>query len=139
VDKQQKLRNTAEGLLAGLIAIGFQGPWRWSHHRWEEAFCQAWGAWEPAKDPQVFRTFSMGGSANGRTSQAREIFSAVKRTSPFAEYNREPLNRAPRGLTPEDYLATCVEGATPQEWMDLARAFLQEMGEPIPDRHVTLS
>ncbi|MEI2826209.1 MAG: hypothetical protein V9F04_07265 [Dermatophilaceae bacterium] len=32
MNKQQKLRNIAEGLLAGLAAVGYQGPWRWAHH-----------------------------------------------------------------------------------------------------------
>lgn len=34
MNKQQKLKNTAEGLLGGLAAIGFRGPWRWAHHEW---------------------------------------------------------------------------------------------------------
>lgn len=133
MNKQQKLRNTAEGLLAGLAAIGFQGPWRWAHHQWEGAFYQAWGAWPPAKNVQAFRTFRVGGSTDGRTSQARDILFTIRRTSPFASYDCEPLNPAPHGLTPEEYLEIWVEGATPQEWMGLARAFLAEMGEALPE------
>ncbi|UCN14785.1 hypothetical protein LFM56_00175 [Cellulomonas iranensis] len=56
----------------------------------------------------------------------------MKSTSPFNGYNRGPLNSAPRGLTPEEYLEIWVEGATPEEWMDLARSFLAEMNEPLP-------
>ena len=36
------------------------------------------------------------------------------------------------GMSPEEYLEVWVEGASPQEWMELARLFLQEMGEPLP-------
>jgi len=133
VNKQQKLNNTAEGLLAGLAAVGFDGPWRWAHHEWEGAFYRVWKIWPPATDTKVFRTFQVGGSADGRTSQARDILFAVKSTSPFDGYNRGPLNPAPRGLTPEEYLEIWVEGATPREWMALARAFLTEMDEPVPE------
>jgi hypothetical protein len=133
VNKQQKLKNTAEGLLAGLVAVGFKGPWRWAHHEWEGAFYRAWRMWPPARNTQIFRTFQVGGSADGRTSQARDILFAVKSTSPFYGYDRGPLNPAPRGLTPEDYLQISVDGATPQEWTDLARAFLAEMNEPLPE------
>lgn len=132
MNKQQKLKNTAEGLLAGLAAVGFEGPWRWAHHQWEGAFYHAWRNWPAARDIKVFRTFRVGGSADGRMSQARDILFAVKSTSPFDGYDRGPLNPAPRGLTPEEYLEIWVEGATPQEWMDLARSFLAEMNEPLP-------
>lgn len=133
MNKQQKLKNTAEGLLAGLAAVGFKGPWHWAHHEWEGAFYRAWRTWPPARDAQIFRTFQVGGSADGRTSQARDILFAVKSTSPFDGYDRGPLNPAPKGLTPEEYLEISVEGATPQEWMDLARSFLTEMNEPLSE------
>ncbi len=61
---------------------------------------------------------------------------AVKSTSPFDGYARGPLNPAPRGMAPEEYLEIWVEGATPREWMDLARSFLVEMNEPLPVRSV---
>lgn len=132
MNKQQKLKNTAEGLLGGLAAIGFRGPWRWAHHEWEGAFYRAWRSWPPSTDTSVFRTFQVGGSANGRTSQARDLLLAVKSTSPFSGYRHDSLNPTPFGLTPEEYLEIWVKGATPQEWMDLARAFLTEMDEPLP-------
>ncbi|GAA4695816.1 hypothetical protein APR04_002610 [Promicromonospora umidemergens] len=94
MNKQQKLRNTAEGLLAGLTAVGFKGPWRWAHHEWEGAFYRAWSDWPPARDTEVFRAFQVGGSADGRTSQARDILFTVKSTSPFDGYDRGPLNSA---------------------------------------------
>jgi hypothetical protein len=131
--KQQKLKNTAEGLLAGLVAVGYEGPWRWAHHQWEGAFYRAWRAWPPSSNTDVFRTFQVGGSANGRTSQGRDILFAVNRNSPFDGYNQRPLNPTPRGQAPVEYLADSVEGASPQQWMDLARAFLVEMDEPLPD------
>lgn len=130
MNKQQKLKNTAEGLLAGLVAVGFDGPFRWAHHEWETAFYRVWRAWPPSSNTRVFREFQLGGSANGRTSQARDILFAVNRNSPFDGYDREPLTRTPRGMTPQEYLETSVKGATAQEWMDLARALLQEL----PDR-----
>lgn len=43
-----------------------------------------------------------------------------------------PLTQEPMGMSPEEYLEVWVEGASPQEWMELARLFLQEMGEPLP-------
>ena len=130
--KQQKLKNTAEGLLAGMVAVGFDGPFRWPHHEWETAFYRVWRAWPPSSNTEVFRTLELGGSANGRTSQARDILFAVNRTSPFVGYDRGPLNPAPRGMTPQEYLETSVEGASPQEWMDLARALLDELPERSP-------
>lgn len=133
MNKQQKLKNTAEGFLGGLAASGFTGPWRWAHHEWEGAFYRAWGSWAPASDTAVFRAFRGGGSANGRTSQARDLLFSMKSTSPFNGYNQGPLNPTPFGLTPEEYLEIWVEGATPREWMDLARTFLVEMDEPLPE------
>ena len=130
MNKSEQLRNTAEGLLAGLVAIGFEDRWKWAHHQWEGAFYRAWSSWPPAENTGVFRVFRVGGSPNGRTSQAREVLFSIKSTSPFAGYNRAPLNPSPRGLAPEEYLETWVEGATPKQWMDLARAFLNELGEP---------
>lgn len=127
MNKQQKLRNTAEGLLGGLAAVGFHGPWRWAHHEWEGAFYRAWRDWPPSSNRDVFRTFRVGGSADGRTSQAREILFTVKSTSPFYGYDREPINTKPMGLTPEEYLDIWVEGARPEEWMTLARGFLVEV------------
>ncbi len=130
INKQQKLKNTAHGLLAGMVAIGFEGPWRWAHHQWEGPFYRVWRAWPPASNTECFRTFQVGGSANGRTSQARDILFAVNRTSPFDGFNREPLNKHPMGMSPQEYLEDYVEGATPQEWMDLAAALLAELPEP---------
>lgn len=125
--KQQSLRNTAEGLLAGLAAIGFEGPWRWPFHEWEGAFYRAWNRWPPSNATGTFRTFRVGGSANGRASQAREVLFAIKSNSPFHDYESGPLNPTPMGLTPEEYLEDWVEGASPEEWIDLATDFLEEM------------
>jgi len=43
--KQQRLRNTAEGLMAGLVANGYSGPFRHSHLTWELPFHRAWARW----------------------------------------------------------------------------------------------
>lgn len=132
MNKRQQLRNTAEGLLAGLVAVGFEGPFHWAHHEWEGPFYRVWNKWPPAtRSPEVFRIFRVGGSADGRTSQARDILFAINSGSPFDGYARQRLNPTPRGLSPEEYLETWVEGATPQEWKDLARALLVELPEPI--------
>ncbi|WP_161958476.1 hypothetical protein [Ornithinimicrobium cavernae] len=77
----------------------------------------------------MFRTFQVGGSANGRTSQARDILFSVKSTSPFSDY-KDALNPQPLGLTPEEYLEIHVHGASPEQWKELARAFLAEMSNP---------
>jgi hypothetical protein len=130
MNKQQRLRNCAEGFLGGLAAVGFEGPFRWAHHQWELSFYWAWDRWAPAtRSPRTFPTFQVGGSANGRTSQAREILWTINRNSPFDGYDKGPLNVAPRSLTPSEYLEDYVEGASPAEWMELARAFLAKMGE----------
>ena len=121
MNKQQKLRNTAEGLLAGLAAVGFQGPWRWAHHEWEGAFYRAWQEWPPSGNRDVFRTFGIGGSADGRTSQARDILFAVKGRSPFLGYDRTPINPRPMGLTPEEYLDIWVEVRTIKSGWHLPR------------------
>lgn len=45
--KQQRLRNTAEGLMAGLVECGFHGPAHWNNLDWELPFITAWGDWAP--------------------------------------------------------------------------------------------
>ena len=75
----------------------------------------------------MFRTFAVGGSADGRTSQARDIQFTVKGTSPFSAYREGALNAKPFGLKPDEYIETHVVGATAQQRKDLARAFLSEM------------
>lgn len=45
--KQQRLRNTDEGLMAGLVGCGFRGPARWSNFDWELPFMKARGDWAP--------------------------------------------------------------------------------------------
>lgn len=127
LNKRQKLRNTAEGFLAGLAAVGFEGPWRWAHHQWEGPFYRAWRNWSPSTELQTFRTFQVGGSADGRTSQARDLLFTINRTSPFHGFDRTPLNPAPYGLSPREYLELHVTGATPEEWVKLAHDFLREM------------
>ncbi|GAA3510435.1 hypothetical protein GCM10022262_38090 [Georgenia daeguensis] len=130
LNKQQRLRNAAEGFLAGLVAAGFEGPFTWAHHQWEGPFYRVWNQWPPAsRRPQIFPRFQVGGSADGRTSQARDMLWQIKRTSPFAGHKEGPLNPAPNGLTPAEYLEISVEGATPDEWVELARDFLREMPE----------
>jgi hypothetical protein len=126
MNKRQKLRNIAEGFLAGLAAVGFQGPWRWAHHEWEGAFYRACREWPPSSR-DVFRKFGVGGSADGQTSQAREIPLTVKGTSPFYGFDQKPINAKPMWLTPEEYLDVWVEGSSPQEWMALATRFLAVM------------
>lgn len=82
VTKTQKLRNLAEGFMAALVECGYRGPWRWAHHQWEGAFYRVWNDWEPHSS-DVFPRLELGGSANGRSSQARAILWELKRTSPF--------------------------------------------------------
>lgn len=125
--KQQRLRNVAEGLMAGLVANGFTGPWHWAHHQWEGVFYRVWRDWPPAqRDPASFPTFQLGGGA-GRTSQARDMLWTLKSTSPFHDHDRKPLTMKPRGMTPVEYLEIWVTGAHADEWIDLARKFLAEM------------
>lgn len=128
--KQQRLRNVAEGFLGGGVAVGFEGPFRWAHHQWEGSFYRVWRNWPPAaRAPRDFPAFQIGGSANGRTSQARDMLWQIKRTSPFEGFKQQPLNPSPMGLTPEEYLEIWVKGATPDEWKNLARAFRQNISE----------
>lgn len=126
MNKQQRLRNLAEGFLAALVECGYEGPWRWPHHRWEGSFYRAFHSWGPRSDP-IFPRLQVGGSADGRTSQARDILWQIKRTSPFDGYDRAPLPTTPAGLSPREYLAEMVDGATPDEWVALGEAFLTEM------------
>lgn len=116
--------------MAGLVANGFRGPWRWGNPAWEYAFYKAWGEWPPQqRDPKMFPSFELGGHRT--TSQAREMLWQLKRTSPFANYDKEELPLNPRGLSAEEYLDIWAEGATAEEWKALARAFLAEMGDGI--------
>lgn len=126
--KQQRLRNTAEGFIAALVAVGFRGPFWSAWHQWEGAFYSAWRGWTPKDlNPRDFPKFKVGGSTDGRTSQARDMMFTLKSTSPFHAYDQEPLPTEPRGLSPEEYLEIWVDGAAPDEWKDLARAFLHKL------------
>jgi hypothetical protein len=123
--KPQKLRMTAEGLMAGLVACGYRGPWHWSHSDWELAFYKAWGSWPPRdRTPELFPRFEIGGS--GRTSQARDAL-ATQRDIPVHNYDSQQLPEKPMGLSPQKYLEIWVDAARPDEWINLARAFLSEM------------
>jgi hypothetical protein len=128
VNKQQRLRNTAEGFLAGLASAGFEGPFTRPHRQWEGPFFLAWNQWPlAARHPELFPRFQIEASADGRTPQGRDMLWQIKRTSPFADYKEVSLNPTPRGLTPTEYLDISVEGATPDEWVELAGNFLREM------------
>ena len=124
--KTQKLRNLAEGFMAALVECGYRGPWRWAHHQWEGAFYRVWASWGPHRNNQ-FPGLQLGGSADGRTSQARDVLWQLKRTSPFAEFRSEPLTEQPLGMTPREYLHEYCGGASPDQWVALATAFLTEM------------
>lgn len=124
MNKTQRLRNTAEGFMAGLVANGYTEPFS-DRGDWEFAFRKAWDAW-PAKDrnPKDFPKFGI--SAYCGVSEPRNMIWQLMQTSPFVDYENG-LNQEPRGFTPEDYLETFVEGATADEWIGLAAAFLREM------------
>ncbi len=126
--KQQRLRNTAEGLMAGLVECGFRGPVRWSNLDWELPFMQAWDDWAPkSRAPRGFPTFKVGG--HGTSSEAREMLWQLKRTSPFAGGWANELTDEPFGLTPREYLEIWAKGASPDEWIELAGSFLALMRE----------
>jgi len=42
VTKEKRLRMTAEGFMAALVACGYRGPWRWSNMDWELPFYRVW-------------------------------------------------------------------------------------------------
>ncbi|MDQ4110524.1 MAG: hypothetical protein M3306_05410 [Actinomycetota bacterium] len=126
--KTQKLRNLAEGFMAALVECGYRGPWRWAHHQWEGTFYRVWNDWEP-HTRDAFPRLEVGGSANGRSSQARSILWELKRTSPFYGHDSKPLTVAPRGMTPREYLDDWCDGATTDEWVDLGAAFLEKMAK----------
>ena len=122
--KPQRLRNTAEGFMAGLVGAGFDGPFRWAHHQWEGPFYRAWNDWTPRlRQPEEFPRFRVG-AAGGTFSQARELLWQLKRGSPFHAYGTEALPEYPHGLSIEDYLAISVRGASPAEWIALSAGFL---------------
>ena len=124
--KHQRLRGTADGFMAALVECGYRGPWRWSNLDWELPFYQVWNAWEPRKrTPKLFPKFGIGPSAT--TSQGREMLWQLKRTSPFHGYADEQLTRSPFGLTPRDFLEIWAKEATPDEWVELAAGFLEQM------------
>lgn len=127
MNKQQRLRNAAEGFMAGLVACGYEGPWRWNSLDWELAFYRAWGDWAPRqRDPRQFPDFSLGSSRT--SSQGRDMLRQLKATSPFHRYQDEPLTKEPFGLAPVEYLEIWVSGASPDEWIGLAKTFLAGMG-----------
>lgn len=112
--------------MAGLVAAGFQGPFKYSHLTWELPFYRAWARWAPARrNPAAFPLFEVGG--HGRSSQPRELLWQLKRTSPFHGYDTDSLPASPRGLTAEEYLEIWVSGASPEEWISLAKDFLVEL------------
>lgn len=112
--------------MAGLVANEFSGPWRWSHLDWELPFYRVWDEWSPSsRNSGMLPRFEIGGHRS--TSQAREMLWQLKRTSPFHDYQSAPLTREPFGLSPIEYLEIWVKGASPEEWINLATAFLTEM------------
>lgn len=126
--KQQRLANTAEGFFAGLVAAGWEGRFAFRNRflDWELPFYRAWGGWEPKdRSPEMFPVFAFGGSANGTVSEARSLLFAVSSRSPFADYDNG-LNPQPATLEPLEYLQSYVKGASPQEWVDLAQAFIAQ-------------
>lgn len=123
--KTQRLRNAAEGFMAGLVLAGFEGPFRWAHHQWEGPFMRAWNRWGPRADTAVMPSFQVGGT--GRQSQGRDMLWQLARTSPFHDFASEPLNQTPRGLDPAEYIEISVEGADADQWRELAEDFLAEM------------
>ncbi len=126
--KQQRLRNTAEGLMAGLVECGFRGPAHWSNLDWELPFMKAWGDWYPkSRAPQDFPVFKVGGYRT--SSEPRELLWQLKRTSPFAGGWTNELTDEPFGLIPREYLEIWVGGASPDEWIGLAESFLALMRE----------
>lgn len=126
--KQQRLRTTAEGFMAGLLVRGFRGPWRWSHLEWELPFYVAWRQWPPQqRTPEQFPTFQVGG--HGRSSEAREMLWQLKRTSPFHSLHSQELPPEPMGLSPLEYLEVWADTAAPDEWAALAAAFLAEISK----------
>lgn len=112
--------------MAALVECGYRGPWRWAHHQWEGAFYRVWNGWKPHTN-SAFPRLEVGGSANGRSSQARAILWELKRTSPFYEHDAKPLTVKPHGMTPREYLDVWCEGASADEWVALATGFLEEM------------
>jgi len=113
--------------MAGLVACGYRGPWRWSNLDWELSFYRVWARWPAAqRDAALLPTFQLGG--HGRTSEPREMLWQLKRTSPFHAYGDDLLPAHPRGMDPVEYLEIHVEVATPSEWVALARDFLSEVG-----------
>lgn len=128
MNKTQRLRNTAEGFLAGLVEVGFVGPFLWADHQWEGTFYRSWGRWRPAARTSAgLPQFKLGGSADGRTSQARDMLWQIKQTSPFRDFRTQPLTTSPYGLSPQEYLRIHVQGASPAEWMSLSESFLDGM------------
>lgn len=128
MNKQQRLRNAAEGFMAALVECGFRGPVHWSNLDWELPFLQAWHQWEPAgRSPRDFPKFEIGGYRS--SSEPREMLWQLKRTSPFENGWNQTLTDQPHGLTPREYLEISAKGATPDEWIDLARTFLDLMRE----------
>ncbi|NRQ51727.1 hypothetical protein [Aeromicrobium stalagmiti] len=106
MNKTQRLRNTADGFMAALVANGFRGPWRWSHLDWELPFYQAWDTWPPQRrNPNDFPTIKLGGS--GSSSQGRELLWQLKRTSPFHAYADEPLTEHPLGVMSREVVPFC--------------------------------
>jgi hypothetical protein len=126
MSKQQRLRNAAEGFMAALVECGFRGPVRWSNLDWELPFMHVWDSWPPAaRSPREFPKFEVGGYRT--SSEPREMLWQLKSTSPFHNGWDQELTDNPRGLTPREYLEIWTQGATPDEWIELAEDFLTLM------------
>jgi len=126
--KQQRLRTTAAGFMAGLVACGYRGPWRWSNLDWELPFYRVWRTWTPPqRRPELFPAFELGGRRY--TCEAREMLWQLKRTSPFHGFRDEELPAEPMGLSPYAYLEIYADTASPDEWTTLAREFLSDIAQ----------
>lgn len=109
MNKQQRLRNTAEGFMAALVEYGFRGPIRWSNLDWELPSMQAWDNWAPAaRSPKDFPNFQIGW--HGTSSTPRELLWQLKRA-----FDADSV-----GMTPREYLQVWAKGASPHEWVELA-------------------
>jgi hypothetical protein len=117
-DRRHQLLEVGNGLLAGLVELGIE-EFNPSIMDFETRFLKAWREWAPQlTHPSIFPVFGVG------TKRPRDLlFRLHHSSSPFSSYQTDLLVQRPLNLIPRDYLEIYCDTATPEEWLNLGRAY----------------
>lgn len=117
--KKQKQLLLANGFLAGLAELGV-AELDASNIAFEGPFLHAWRRWPPSRNSQILPKVDF-----GSTDQPRNILFRVENSmSPFKNFQLEGITPTPRSFTPRAYLEVQCNELPVEDWILLARLFL---------------